>query len=98
MPIYMGMFTPNAWDAYPDLRHYMIEDMEKKIDILNLTPDEIIDILGTNEAEFYPPGNGERGAIVYRVTKIKRHSPYTNYFISISENGVVEKTYTHSGT
>jgi len=88
-------FTPEVWDTYPDLRHYMVEDMEAKIDILNLTPDEILDILGTNEVKIIPYGEGERGAIIYRITEIGRHvGTLEIYYILISENGDVERTST----
>ena len=93
-PIPNTEFTPEAWDAYPDLRHYMIKDMEEKIDILNLTQDEIIDVLGTNAAEIGRPVEGKHGAIIYRIAKINRHFyTFEVYGINISENGTVKDTY-----
>ena len=55
-PIQRGEFSPQAWDRYPQLRHYMVEDMEVKIDIWNLSKSEIISILGTKAADIYEPG------------------------------------------
>ena len=43
-----GEFTQRAWDRHPRLRHLMVDDMERTIDLWNLPKDEIIDILGTN--------------------------------------------------
>ncbi|MDR1117525.1 MAG: hypothetical protein LBL09_04685 [Oscillospiraceae bacterium] len=99
-PIYKGEFTPEAWEMYPDLRHYMIKDMEKKLDIFNLTYDEIIGILGTNESHSFPPAEGRNGAITYRITEYDRYvGTFLVYHIVISENKRVEEIYRarHSG-
>ena len=93
-PVRITEFTPEAWDAYPDLRHYMVKDMEAKIDFLNLTRDEVLDILGTNAAETFLPAEGKRGPLVYRITKIDRYiGTFNVYYIGISESGDVEETY-----
>ena len=51
-PIRRGEFTSELWDKYPKYRYKMIDDMEKKVDIWNLSQEEIVNVLGTNGVDF----------------------------------------------
>lgn len=62
-PIRRGEFSHESWDKYPQYRHYMAEDMEKKIDIWSLSRKEIICVLGTNAASMR-----ESGTIKYKIS------------------------------
>ena len=48
-----GTFSPEAWNKYPKLRSKMIDDMESRYNIMNFNHDEIVELLGTNEAQIY---------------------------------------------
>ena len=51
--ILKGEFTQEGWNNYPSFRYKIIDDMEAKINIWNLTANEIIDILGSADSEYY---------------------------------------------
>ena len=81
-----GVFSPCAWEAYPHLRYRMIEDMESQVDFQNLTRDEIIGILGLNEAF-----ESQFGPIRYRICGSRR--PRQAYLISISPYGTGKPSF-----
>ena len=81
-PIYRGEFTPEAWEKHPNLRRNMIEDMEEKIDISNLTVYGVIKVLGVNETEIW------EGNIAYRTTS---GGYYLTYWIKFSDEGKVKR-------
>ena len=91
-PIMRGEFTPEAWARHPTLRYKMIDDMEEKIDIKNLTRDEITDILGTNAVE-----SSDDGLLVIYYTR-KSQSRYNRYFILFSDDGKVEEAWITLGS
>ena len=39
-------FSQERWERYPDMRYYMIEDLEKKHTIIGMTEEEILELLG----------------------------------------------------
>ena len=92
-PIFRGEFTPRAWDRHPRLRRWMISDMENSIDIRNLTKDEVIHILGTNDASFgiSRANQNEYVNISYRIDFFRTH---TRYIITFYENGEVRNAGT----
>ena len=92
-PLFRGEFTPEAWDRHPTWRHRMIEDMENTIDIWNLSKEEIIDILGTNDAHIMSADYQSQSSIHYSI-RSGRFGGHRYYIIIFSESGEVENIFT----
>lgn len=80
-----GEFDSAKWDRYPSMRYKMVDDMEIKIDIWNLTRDEIIIELGTNKYD----GN----SLSYLRYYIGKGFLPVYYYIIFSTDGRVAETY-----
>ena len=90
--IKQGEFVFSLWDKYPEYRHYMIEDMEEKIDIWNLSRDEIIELLGTND---FSEREDDIFYIVKRTSLPKTIDYYNIYF---SDDGSVRNISVFNGS
>ena len=44
--IHSHVFSPERWDRYPAMRYNMIEDLEKKHTIIDMTEEEVLELLG----------------------------------------------------
>ena len=91
--VWKGEFSQKGWYNYPSCRYRIIDDMEEKIDIWNLTAEEILDILGPADSEFYSDD-----CIVYIHYLIKGmanilpfYSSNLYYIVTFSGDGTVEE-------
>ena len=83
-----GKFDPDTWEKFPKMRHRMIEDMENRIDIYNLTRDEIVEVLGSNSADI-----GESG--VRYLIQIGSFGFPEWYVILFTDDGKVDYIWRH---
>jgi len=95
-----GEFISRLWDKYPEYRHFMLEDMERKINIRSLSRDEIIIELGTNKVSV-------RDDCIFYVIKgssgpwkalslVPQNIEY--YCIKCADDGKVDDTYIWVGS
>lgn len=49
MTFYFGKFTPEKWEKYPELRGYMFDDLVKNHNIVGMSKDDAIGLLGEPE-------------------------------------------------
>lgn len=82
---YISEYSREKWDEYPRLRIHMIKDLEREQQIIGMTEDEIIGILGEPEDI---PGVGKQRFEYYAGDS--GYDPYT--YDVIFENGVAVKT------
>ena len=99
--IRQGEFTFSLWDKYSGYRYYMIEDMEKRIDIWNLSQEEIIEKLGTNDMKVFLDNNNNT-CLRYIIKRTRLFVfDFFNieyYYIQFSNDGIVEDVYRWEGS
>ena len=93
--IRQGEFIFSLWDKYPKFRHYKIKDMEEKIDIWNLSRDEIVEMLGRNNLF---EGETQISYIIKRRNCILTPKVIEYYHIVFADDGRVEDIYRWEGS
>lgn len=99
--IRQGEFTFSLWDKYSGYRYYMIEDMEKRIDIWNLSQEEIIEKLGTNDMKVFLDNNNNTCLrYIIKRTRLIVFDFFNieYYYIQFSNDGIVEDVYRWEGS
>ena len=93
--IWQGEFTPEGWNNFPSLRYKIVDDMEEKIDIWNLSKEEIMDMLGPADEEYIDFNGNDISYYQYVIrtrAPILIMSQLEYYSIAIAADGKVEET------
>ena len=91
--IWKGEFTQKGWDNFPGLRYNIVEDMETKIDIWNLSKEEIISILEPDDKENVDSNSDDRSFLRYVIrtrSNILITSLIRYYCITFTDEGQVD--------
>lgn len=97
-----GEFESYLWNKYPDYRYYMVNDMEIKTDIWNLTQDEIIEKLGTYDMNELVSVDNKR-IVSYVIKRVYGIIPWSTviieyYHIKFTDDGRVENISVYEGS
>ncbi len=86
---YSNDFTPDKWKNYPAGRDAMIQDLEEEHNLVGMSKDEIIELLGE-------PNNISQFLYGYETYEYYNHHTYGvgyRYLVNFGEDGIVTSTY-----
>lgn len=83
---YFDTFTESKWknDKYANLRYLMIDDLEKKYNLIGMNKDDVIKILGD-------PLEAEEGEMCYQVSSVFITVNY--YCLRYDDNNIIVEKY-----
>ena len=91
--MHSGEFDARLWERYPEFRHLMVKNMEEKIDIWNVSQEDIVERLGTNlmEEAVFADGSVYMRYLIDGWRVLWFRFGRSHYTIWISADGVVHE-------